>query len=64
MSGWYILIRFGICTWGVAVFLRLVANEIEMANEALRLYEQRERKAYEKRHALGVETGAMAEEAA
>ena len=53
MSGWYILIRFGICTWGVAVFLRLVANEIEMANEALRLYEQRERKAYQKRHAVG-----------
>jgi len=64
MSGWYILIRLGICACGVAVFLRLVANEIEMATEALRLFEQREREAYEKRHAPVVETEAMAEEAA
>lgn len=64
MSGWYILIRFGICSCGVAVFLSLVANEIQMANDALRLYEQREHKAYEKRQAHEVETGAIAEEAA
>jgi len=64
MSGWYILIRLATCAWGVAVFLRFVADEIEMATEALCSFEQRERKAYEKRHAPEVETGAMAEEAA
>ena len=52
MSGWHILIRGAVCAAGVLAFLKLVAKELEVATEELRLLEDRERRRYEKRAVL------------
>jgi hypothetical protein len=41
MNGWHILAGCIICGTGALVFLGLVADEIEQATAALRLYEKR-----------------------
>lgn len=41
MSGWQILILAAVCVAGVLVFLKLVANEVALADEHLRRLERR-----------------------
>ncbi len=48
MTGWHILLYGAACGWGALSFLKLVADEIELTAEDLRLLDERERRAYER----------------
>ena len=61
MSGWHILIWCAVCASGVLTFLRLVANDIGLAVEAVRRLEEQERKAQERRMALEEQARVAAE---
>ena len=62
MSGWYILIVCAVCASGVLTFLKLVVNGLQLAVEAARRLEARERRAYERRLAVEAEAEATAAE--
>ncbi len=64
MSGWHILAGCVACGSGALVFLKLVADEIELATAALHLYEKQARKAYERRCKQALEMGTAAPAAA
>jgi len=49
MSGWDIIISAGIVGAGMLLFLRLIADDLELAALHLDAMVERERKAYEKR---------------
>ena len=59
MGGWRILTTIGVGGWGAFLFLKLVADEIELTAEDLRLLEKHERLARRKR----LEAAAAASEA-
>lgn len=48
-SGWDIIISAGIVGAGLLLFLRLIADDLELAALHLKAMAERERKAYEKR---------------
>lgn len=52
MDGWQVLIWAATCGGGAIAFLKIVANEIEGAEAKLRLLEQNERKALQKRRQM------------
>jgi len=49
MSGWDIVISAGIVAAGMLLFLRLIADDLELAALHLKAMAERERTAYEKR---------------
>lgn len=49
MSGWDIVISAGIVAAGMLLFLRLIADDLELAALHLKAMAERERKAHEKR---------------
>jgi hypothetical protein len=49
MSGWRVLTTIAAGFWGALVFLKLVADAIELAAEDLRVLEQSERRAKRRR---------------
>lgn len=61
MTGWQFLICCAASAWGVLAFLRLVSAEIELTAEDLRLFDEQERRTFEKRQAALAEAEAEAE---
>lgn len=49
MSGWHFLMGTAVAAVGALAFLKLVADDVELAEESLRQYAEEERKANQKR---------------
>lgn len=49
MSGWQLLIVCVTCAWGAAIFLGIVALEVQACERALESLEEEEQNAYRKR---------------
>jgi len=49
MGGWHVLIWSAVCVAGALLFLGIVAAEMEAVSSYLRLLDEQERKAYQKR---------------
>ena len=64
MNGWHIFAGCVICGVGALAFLRLVADEIEQATAALRLFEKRAQEAYKNRREQSSELETVFPEAA
>ncbi len=58
MTGWHILVYGAACGWGAVIFLKIVADEIELKVEDLRHLDDRERRVYEKREQAEEQTQA------